>query len=225
MASKLGQIGPNRPNVWFFQIIFQYTLARRAKMYWNVIWKSPGFAHLGPIWPSLRAKMYWNVIWKSPGFVTFGFNLTHFWSNYGNPESTHLTEWDCGKFVTIIFIHTLIKNAFTVLKKEQTHFFENVLNLLLYNNITWKEKRWFGFLCICYLVLVKSYPESTAFSQLLHCIISKSISIIKISQHIFIAQFVFSKWISCKLDSNWFKNRKFFNIQFSFCFFKAKLNF
>ena len=29
---------------------------------------------IGPKWD----KMYWNLIWKSPGFVPFGANLTHF---------------------------------------------------------------------------------------------------------------------------------------------------
>ena len=29
--------------------------------------------------------MYWNLIWKSPGFVPFGANLTHFVSKSGDP--------------------------------------------------------------------------------------------------------------------------------------------
>ena len=38
-----------------------------------------------------RAKMYWNLIWKSPGFVPFGANLTHFASKFGHPgmRSSH----------------------------------------------------------------------------------------------------------------------------------------
>ena len=34
-----------------------------------------------------RVKMYWNLIWKSPGFVPFGANLTHFGSKSGHPVS------------------------------------------------------------------------------------------------------------------------------------------
>ena len=34
----------------------------------------------------LSAKMYRNLIWKSPGFVPFGANLTHFGSRSGHPD-------------------------------------------------------------------------------------------------------------------------------------------
>ena len=34
-----------------------------------------------------QIKMYWNMIWKTPGFISFGSNLTHFW-----PISVHLVR-------------------------------------------------------------------------------------------------------------------------------------
>ena len=40
-------IWPKSTNPGLFQIRFQHILARRAKMYWNLIWKSPGFV---PFW-------------------------------------------------------------------------------------------------------------------------------------------------------------------------------
>ena len=55
---KWVRLAPNGTNPGLFQIRFQYILARRA-------------------------KMYWNLIWKSPGFVPFGANLTHFGSKSG----------------------------------------------------------------------------------------------------------------------------------------------
>ena len=48
-----------------FQIWFQYILARRAKMYWNLIWKVPDLSHLQPIWPTLGLNLapLLNSIW------------------------------------------------------------------------------------------------------------------------------------------------------------------
>ena len=54
------RLPPNGTNLGLFQIRFQYILARRA-------------------------KMYCNLIWKSPRFVPFGANLTHFGSKSGHP--------------------------------------------------------------------------------------------------------------------------------------------
>ena len=44
---KVGQVGPNGTNPVLFQIRFQYILAHCATMYWNLIWKSPGFVPFG----------------------------------------------------------------------------------------------------------------------------------------------------------------------------------
>ena len=66
LATKWVRLGPNWTNPWFFQIIFQYILAR---------------------W----AKMYWNLIWKSPIFVPLRSNLTHFKFKSGYPELTCIT--------------------------------------------------------------------------------------------------------------------------------------
>ena len=41
--AKVGQIGSKWDTSRIFQIRFQYILARWAKMYWNLIWKNPGF--------------------------------------------------------------------------------------------------------------------------------------------------------------------------------------
>ena len=41
---------PNGTNPGLFQIRFQYILALRAKMYWHLIWKIPGFV---PFWVNL----------------------------------------------------------------------------------------------------------------------------------------------------------------------------
>ena len=43
LAPKWVRFDQNRTNPGLFQIRFQYILARGAKMYWNLIWKSPGF--------------------------------------------------------------------------------------------------------------------------------------------------------------------------------------
>ena len=48
------RLAPNEKNPGLFHIRFKYILARGA-------------------------KMYWNLIWKSPGFFSFGANLTHDW--------------------------------------------------------------------------------------------------------------------------------------------------
>ena len=40
VSPKLAQIGSN---LWLFKFSFQYILARRAKMYWKLILKSPRF--------------------------------------------------------------------------------------------------------------------------------------------------------------------------------------
>ena len=51
LGQKLSDWPKMGPNPGLFQITFQYILARRAKVYWNMIRKVPGFSHLGPIWP------------------------------------------------------------------------------------------------------------------------------------------------------------------------------
>ena len=56
----------NVTNPGLFQIRFQYILARCA-------------------------KMYWNMIWKSPGFLPFGVILTHF--GFGGKFETPAYEW------------------------------------------------------------------------------------------------------------------------------------
>ena len=61
---------PNGTNPGLFQIRSQYILAQRA-------------------------KMYWNLIWKSPGFVPFGANLTHFGSKSGHPVSPSSRHYLC----------------------------------------------------------------------------------------------------------------------------------
>ena len=43
LAPKWVKLSQNGKNPGLFQIRFQYILARRAKMYWNMIWKSPGY--------------------------------------------------------------------------------------------------------------------------------------------------------------------------------------
>ena len=42
LTQKWVRLAPNGTNPGLFQIRFQYILARRAKMYWNLIWKIPG---------------------------------------------------------------------------------------------------------------------------------------------------------------------------------------
>ena len=39
------------------------------------------------------AKMYWNMIWKSPGFVPFGTNMTHFRATLDIPGLRYSAEW------------------------------------------------------------------------------------------------------------------------------------
>ena len=55
---------PNGTNPGVFQIRFKYILAHRA-------------------------KMYWNLIWKIPGFVPFGTNMTHYWTSCNIPGLVH----------------------------------------------------------------------------------------------------------------------------------------
>ena len=57
----------NGTNLGLFQIRFQNILALRAKMFWNLIWKSPKFVILWPILPI-------------------------FWPEYNTPLSTHLSR-------------------------------------------------------------------------------------------------------------------------------------
>ena len=47
MSGLTLRLASNGTNPGLFQIIFQYILAHRAKMYWNLIWRSPGFC---PSW-------------------------------------------------------------------------------------------------------------------------------------------------------------------------------
>ena len=42
-AQNGAKLAPYRTNSVLFQIRFQYILAHHDKMYWNLIWKSPGF--------------------------------------------------------------------------------------------------------------------------------------------------------------------------------------
>ena len=66
---KVGQIWPkNGTNLWLFQITFPYILAHSA-------------------------KMYWNLIWKSPGFDPFEVNLTHFGLNLTSLSTSFLVLW------------------------------------------------------------------------------------------------------------------------------------
>ena len=51
MTPKLVRLALNGTNPGLFQIRFQYILAPRAKMYWNLIWKSLGFV---PFWVNLN---------------------------------------------------------------------------------------------------------------------------------------------------------------------------
>ena len=60
IGPKMGQIAPKCTEIWSEKV--------------------PDLSHLGPIWP-ISAKMYWNLIWKSPGLVPFGAKLTHFGPN------------------------------------------------------------------------------------------------------------------------------------------------
>ena len=57
-----------------FKISFQNILTQRAKMYWNMIWKSPGFSHMGPIWPILEPNMTSHVITI---LVEVAYDATH----------------------------------------------------------------------------------------------------------------------------------------------------
>ena len=52
LGSIVVQIGPKWTNSELFQIRFQYILARRTKMYWNLIWKSRGSISFRTIWLS-----------------------------------------------------------------------------------------------------------------------------------------------------------------------------
>ena len=60
-APKWLTLAPNDTNTGLFQIRFQYILARRAKMYWNLICKrsekATDLSHLGPIWPTLETNL------------------------------------------------------------------------------------------------------------------------------------------------------------------------
>ena len=69
---------PNGINAGLFQIRFQSILAR---------YKSRNFSDQISVHFGAGAKMYWNLIWKCPGFVPFGANLTHF-----GPKSVHPDE-------------------------------------------------------------------------------------------------------------------------------------
>ena len=57
------------------------------KKWYFVNWVSifgPKWVRLAPK-GTHSAKMYWTLIWKSPGFVPFEANLTHFGSKSGHP--------------------------------------------------------------------------------------------------------------------------------------------
>ena len=63
LGQRWVRLAPNGTNSGLSQITFQYILARRA-------------------------KIYGNVIWKSPGFVSFGANLTNFGPKSGPLDVT-----------------------------------------------------------------------------------------------------------------------------------------
>ena len=67
LAPKWVKLSQNGKNPGLFQIRFRYILAQCAKMYRNLIWKSPGFF---PFWD----------------------NLTHFGAKTGNPESSRVLQ-------------------------------------------------------------------------------------------------------------------------------------
>ena len=70
LASNLVRLSLTVTNPEFFQIRFQYILALRAKMYWNLIWKIPGFV-----------------------LFLFGANLTH----YGGKPDSHVRASSSGR--------------------------------------------------------------------------------------------------------------------------------
>ena len=73
MLPGLSVLPQNRPNRWLFKIHFPNILARRAKMYWKLVWRSPRFAsqnvlksdlkksQIYPIWR--HSDPLWSQIW------------------------------------------------------------------------------------------------------------------------------------------------------------------
>ena len=54
-TSKWVRLAPNGTNSRLFQIRFPYILARKAKMYWNLVWKSLRFVSL---WSNLASFVH-----------------------------------------------------------------------------------------------------------------------------------------------------------------------
>ena len=79
LGPKWVRLAPNETNPGLFQIRFKYFLANRA-------------------------KKYWNLIWKSPGFVPFGANLTHF-----GPKCDISADALCWLWVTLLVWWSLQK--------------------------------------------------------------------------------------------------------------------
>ena len=109
LDSKWVRFTRNRTNPGLFQIRFQYILAHRAKMYWNLIWKSPGFVLFGANMTHFGAKTYhlwctceWNdcLIIAAHGVTiictlftasanTWSISNLHNWTSFPSQEGGH----------------------------------------------------------------------------------------------------------------------------------------
>ena len=81
-----------------------------------------------------RFKMYWNLIWKSPGFVPFGANLTHFGLKSGHRTVVRLSNMmsyydvnslvncrQCSKRMTSVHYSSVTCDCLVILKQHFTH--------------------------------------------------------------------------------------------------------
>ena len=84
---------------------------------------------------ALRAKVYWNLLWNSPGWVPFGANLNHFRAKFDMfccesdqmiilpPDKAFVTGTVTVHYVadvTVLYLHKLVRGANFLNKMEKT---------------------------------------------------------------------------------------------------------
>jgi len=76
----------------------------------------PKVGQIGPKWDNRWAKMYWNLIWKSPGFVPFW--VRPIWPTLG-PNFDILVCWAYAQHIGNKMVYDHLFSKFSAYKKER----------------------------------------------------------------------------------------------------------
>ena len=112
-GSKVDQIlTPNWTNPGLFQIRFQYIWLDEPQSGsdWTSNLTNPGLFRSDFSTFVSMSQMYWNLIWKSPGFVQFGVQSEPLWSQTYNPFPCSESRTTCccdvkGKMIKLLVKH------------------------------------------------------------------------------------------------------------------------